>query len=128
MRTPTWALICCLALVATSGASAPPAEPAAKATYLVVYRPGGGWLPGKPLAQQPLAEHFKYMVSLYEKGTLRFAGPFLDDTGGAVVLEAAGEAEANAIVAADPAVTARVFVAEIHPWRMVDWERHVKKK
>ena len=31
------------------------------------------------------------------------------------------------MVAADPAVVSGVFVADVHPWRLVDWERHVKK-
>jgi len=30
-------------------------------------------------------------------------------------------------VAADPAVISGVFVAELHPWGLVDWARHVKK-
>ena len=59
--------------------------------------------------------------------TARLAGPFLDDTGGAMVLEAADEAEAKAVVAADPAVIGQVMVAEVHPWRLVEWEKHVKK-
>jgi uncharacterized protein YciI len=67
------------------------------------------------------------MQSLYGKGSLKFAGPFLDDMGGAVVLEADNETEAKAVVASDPAVVGGVFVPEIHPWRLVDWERRVKK-
>jgi hypothetical protein len=44
-------------------------------TYLVVYRPGPSWLPGKPLAEQPLKEHGRYILSLYVKGALKSAGP-----------------------------------------------------
>lgn len=98
-----------------------------KSTYLVVYRPGPAWLPGMPLAEQPLREHGRYILSLYVKGSLKSAGPFLDDSGGAAVFEAASEEEARAVVAADPAVVSGVFLGELHPWRLVDWERHVKK-
>jgi uncharacterized protein YciI len=98
-----------------------------KSTYLVVYRPGPAWLTGKPLAEQPLKDHGRYILSLYVKGSLKFAGPFSDNAGGAAAFEAPDEAQARAVVAADPAVTAGVFVAELHPWDLVDWERRVKK-
>ena len=112
------------------GQQMPPAgaePPNVKSTFIVIYKPGSAWLAGKPLSEQPLREHGKYMLDLYSKGTLKFAGPFLDDTGGAVVFEAPGEAEAKAIVANDPAVVTRVFAAELHPWRLVEWEKLVKK-
>ena len=98
-----------------------------KSTFIAIYKPGAAWLAGKPLAEQPLREHGKYMLDLFSKNTLKFAGPFLDDSGGAAVFEAAGEAEAKQIVANDPAVVSRVFVVELHPWRLVEWEKLVKK-
>ena len=100
---------------------------AAKSTFLVIYRPGPSWLQGKTLSEQPLKEHGKYMLSLYAKGSLKFAGPFTDDAGGAVVLEVAGEDEARTIVAEDPAVKSGVFIHEIHPWALVQWDKYVKK-
>jgi uncharacterized protein YciI len=95
-----------------------------KMTYLVIYRPGPGWLPGKPLAEQPLRDHGKYMLSLYVKGLMKLAGPLTDDAGGAVVLDVADEAEARAIVAADPAVKSGLFVHEMHPWKLMPWEKY----
>src|SRR6266478_2353310 len=100
---------------------------AAKSTFLVIYRPGPSWLQGKTLSEQPLKEHGKYMLSLYAKGSLKFAGPFTDDAGGAVVLEVAGDDEARTIVAEDPAVKSGVFTHEIHPWALVQWDKYVKK-
>lgn len=97
-----------------------------KSTYLVIYRPGPAWIPGKPLKEQPLKEHGKYMLSLYKSGILKFAGGFRDNAGGAAAFEAENEDEAKAIVAADPAVMSKVFLYELHPWGLVDWERHVK--
>jgi uncharacterized protein YciI len=102
-------------------------ESPAKITFLLVYRPGPAWLPGKPVTEQPLKEHGRYMLSLYAKGVLKFAGPFTDDAGGAVVLEVDSEAQAREIVANDPAVVTRVFVHELHPWRLVPWEQYLKK-
>ena len=67
------------------------------------------------------------MPSLYAAGSLKFAGPFTDNAGGAVVLEATDEAEAKAIVAKDPAVVSGMFAHELHPWKLVEWERYLKK-
>ena len=122
----TWAAVAVLAGCAAAAAQDTP--PRAKTTYLVVYRPGPSWVAGKPLAEQPLKEHGRYMIELYGKGTLKFAGPFLDDSGGAMVFEAASEADAKAIVAADPAVVNGIMIGDLRPWRIVDWEPYLKKK
>jgi uncharacterized protein YciI len=99
-----------------------------RSTFLVLYRPGPAWVPGKPARQQPPKEHGKYLLDLFERGTMKFAGPFDDDTGAAIVLEAATPSDATALVAADPAVKAHIFTAEIHPWGLVPWEKYAKKK
>jgi uncharacterized protein YciI len=103
---------------------APQARP--MKTYLVVLKAGPAWLPGKPVLEQPLEGHGPYILSLYKKGVLKFAGPFLDGTGGAYVFEAASEEDADAIVAADPAVISKVFAPERHPWLLVDWEKRAR--
>jgi len=102
--------------------------PAMKSTYLVLYRPGPAWVAGKHIRDQPPKEHGKYLLGLYERGVMKFAGPFDDDTGAAIVLEAADAAEAQALIAGDPAIKARIFTHEIHPWALVPWEKYVKKK
>jgi uncharacterized protein YciI len=104
-----------------------PQEPARKATYLVLYRPGPAWLPGKSVLDQPLKEHGKYMLSLYIKGAMKLAGPLTDDAGGAVLLEVSDETEAKAIVANDPAVKSGIFVYEMHPWKLQPWDEFAKK-
>jgi uncharacterized protein YciI len=101
------------------------AEP--KLTYLILYRPGPAWAPGKPITEQPPKEHGKYLLDLFAKGTMKLAGPLMDDTGGAVVIEVASEAEAKAIANGDPAVQKGVFVFELHPWKLVPWEKYLKK-
>jgi uncharacterized protein YciI len=73
--------------------------------------------------EQPLLEHGRYMLSLYRRGVLKLAGPFSGNAGGAVVFEAQNDREANAVVAADPAVTSHIFLYELHPWELVRWER-----
>jgi uncharacterized protein len=126
MRIGTLLMACVLCAAALAGAQAD--EPPAKSTYLVIYRAGPAWPPGKRLSELPLKEHGRYMLSLYAQGLLKFAGGFADDTGGAVVLEVVDQAQAEALVADDPAVKTGLFVHELHPWRLVPWEEHLKKQ
>jgi uncharacterized protein YciI len=96
-------------------------------SYLCVYRPGPRWLPGKPLAEQPLREHGRYMLDLYKRGVMRMAGRFADGSGGAMLFGADDDAKAQAIVAADPAVVAETFTYELRQWAFVDWAALVKR-
>jgi uncharacterized protein YciI len=121
-------LALCIAPCVAVGVAAPDEGAVKKTTYLVVYRAGPGWIAGKPLAEQPLNEHGKYVVALYVKGVLKFGGQFLDNSGGAMVFEAADETEAKAVVAEDPAVIGKVFVGELHPWRLTDFEQLAKRQ
>ncbi|HZS44624.1 MAG TPA: YciI family protein [Blastocatellia bacterium] len=98
-----------------------------KQTFIVIYKPGSAWLSGKSLSEQPLKEHFQYILNLYKTGVLRFAGPFEDNSGGAAVIEATGESEAKDIANHDPAVINHVFVYDLHPWRLVSWDQYLKK-
>ena len=49
--------------------------------------------------------------------------PFLDDTGGAAIVLCEDEQEANLVMERDPAVIDGIFVAEAHPWYLVEWAR-----
>jgi uncharacterized protein len=98
-----------------------------KQTFLVIFKPGAGWVAGKSLAEQPLQEHGKYMLGLYQAGAMRYAGPFADGSGGAVLLEVTGEAEAIAIANQDPAVLEGVFVYDLYVWNLVAWESYLKR-
>jgi uncharacterized protein YciI len=96
-------------------------------SYLVIFRPGPRWLPGKPLAEQPLREHGRYMLDLYKRGIMRLAGRFADGSGGAMLIGADDDASAQAIVAADPAVVAETFTYELRQWAFVDWASLAKR-
>src|SRR5687768_11259018 len=61
-------------------------------SFLCVYSPGPRWLPGKPLSEQPLREHGRYMLDLYRRGVMRLAGRFADGSGGAMLFGADDEA------------------------------------
>ncbi len=124
------------ASTASGSCGAPSAAPtAAPATieaepvlYLVVYRPGSAWPAGAPLSKLDLRAHGRYMIDLYARGVLDRAGGFANDSGGAMLLRVPDESAARAVVAEDPAVTSKLFVAEIFPWRQVDWQRRLDRR
>ncbi len=116
-----------LGVALTSGGAVAQAE-SQPPSYLVIYRPGPRWLPGKPLAEQPLREHGRYMLDLYKRGVMRLAGRFADGSGGAMLIGADDDASAQAIVAADPAVVAGTFTYELREWAFVDWASLAKRK
>ncbi|HMB91613.1 MAG TPA: DUF4440 domain-containing protein [Rhodothermales bacterium] len=63
----------------------------------------------------------------YADGQMMQAGPFTNNTGGAVILRAESLADAEALVATDPAVVSEVFVATVSPWQWVEWEYHLDR-
>ena len=102
----------------TRGAATVPMSPP---MYLVIYKAGPNWKHDVPSSEQ-LREHGRYMFGLHLKKALKMGGPFTDVTGGSAVLEAESLAAAQALVDADPAVSGKIFVAEVHAWRHVDWD------
>jgi uncharacterized protein YciI len=83
--------------------------------YLVLIKRGPKWIAGKGVAEQHLLEHGKYLKELMDKGSLQLAGPFLDDSGGFVILNAVDEAEARRIAEHDPGVIAQIIEPEVRP-------------
>lgn len=103
--------------LATTSVAQDAQEPArmtseANALFAIVYSAGPSWRPGVPMQDQGLVEHFYYMRDLHASGATLLAGPFGDD-GGIVLLRAADLEAAQAIMAADPAVTSGLFVGEV---------------
>ncbi|RJG43471.1 MULTISPECIES: YciI-like protein [unclassified Mesorhizobium] len=69
-------------------------------------------------------EHVTFLNGLNDAGTLKFAGPFLDDDGkpcgSLVVVEAADKAAATEISGNDPFAKAGLFESvEVQPWNWV---------
>ena len=69
-------------------------------------------------------EHVEFLNDLNADGTLKFAGPFLDDDGkpcgSLVVVEAADKKSAAELAARDPYAKAGLFDSvEIRPWNWV---------
>jgi len=96
---------------AVADAPAPVAE--ARVLFALIYRPGPNWRQGKPFREQiAIKEHFAYVKGLFANGQL-FSGGGLGDDHGLVLFHARDQAEANAILAADPMVQAGSFVGEV---------------
>lgn len=84
--------------------------------YLIIFKPGPKWIPGKSIFEQPLKTHAEYMQKLYTERKLLYAGPFLDDQGGVAILSVSNADEVRQILANEPATREQIFVAEAHPW------------
>ena len=70
-----------------------------------------------PMRQQDLREHAAYHDRLVREGRGFAGGGYVGMDGGMAIVRAADLAEAQAILAADPAVVNGVFAAEIRQWR-----------
>jgi uncharacterized protein YciI len=92
--------------------------------YLIVLRPTRiGMLTEGPTTEEAaiVARHLEYLQAQARAGKVRIAGRTTEDnerTFGLVLLAAASEDEARAIMNADPAVAQGVMRAELHPFRL----------
>lgn len=86
--------------------------------YVIVYRPGPSFEAGVPIMQQPLLPpHSVYMRHLVATGVTLAAGPMFTPDGGLVLIRAENLEQAQAYMAADPAVTSGMFVGQVSLWR-----------
>lgn len=94
----------------------PAAEPA-RELFLFLFRPGPAWVAGRPMQQQDLRAHGAYHAALVREGRAAAGGGYVGMEGGMAIVRAANLAEAEALLAADPAIVNGVFAAEIRQWR-----------
>jgi len=66
--------------------------------------------------QGAMGEHFAYLQNLMHRGKVLMAGPVMEPVWGLIALEVADEAEARAIMDAEPSVTAGVHSYTLHPF------------
>jgi uncharacterized protein YciI len=85
--------------------------------FLFQYSRGPAWREGVPMREQGLGPHGAYMRQLQEQGRLFAGGGYSSDDGGMAIVICANIDEARAILAADPAITSGIFVAELRHWR-----------
>ena len=109
-----------LVALALAGAQ-PPATPAPapeqpRQLFLILFRPGPAWRAGVPMRQQDLRAHAAYHDRLVREGRSVAGGGYVGEDGGLAIIRAANRAEAEAMLAADPAIRNGVFAAELRQW------------
>lgn len=88
--------------------------------FVIYFTTGKGWLQGKPHWEQGLVPHRDYVRKALAKGTLIAGGPFMDHTGGLIILEVDSLEEAQYFADNDPAVIAEKFEAKVYPWEPLE--------
>ena len=61
-------------------------------------------------------EHVQYMAGFIQSKKLVIGGPFLDDSGGMMVMSAESREEAEKIAKADPSVQKGLLKVDVKPW------------
>lgn len=85
--------------------------------YLIVLSKGDKWRKRIRLSDQPwMPEHAVYVQQRYDAGEVLIAGPFEDQSGGAILIEVENEEEAFRFAQHDPAVINSIFQYELKPW------------
>ena len=85
--------------------------------YVLMHSPGDNWVQGVSFREQPgVMEHVQYMASFIEGRKLVIGGPFLDNTGGMMVMQADTQEEAEKIANADPTVVNKLLKVTVKPW------------
>lgn len=88
------------------------------AAFAIVLGPGPAWKRGQPFKGPGLDAHRCYWQRLHKDGRVASAGPLGNDTGLAVV-RARNQREADALIANDPAVRARILRGLARPYAAV---------
>ena len=90
------------------------------ANFLLLYRPPRPTFADDATDEEDriIGDHFRYLKEILAQGKLLIAGPCEDASMGIAVIECGNEEEARKIVAADPAVVARVFSCDVKPYRV----------
>jgi uncharacterized protein YciI len=87
--------------------------------YVVTYTPGAAYRSDRPLLQQDLREHGRYIKAQVDAGVVIAAGPTFAQPGGVVLLAVRTQEDAHTFIRNDPAVAAGVFVGVATDWRPV---------
>ena len=86
---------------------------------VIIYSCGPSWKAGKPHWEQKLVSHRTYLVESL-KDQLVAAGPFMDHTGGLVIVDVNELIDAEEIAKNDPAVLENKFTYVVHPWEPLE--------
>jgi uncharacterized protein YciI len=126
MKIKTFVFTSALLISLTAYAQSPAANsesattrPARNPHFVVIHKPGPAWEPNKsPFEQTGIQGHVDHYRTLRNEGKLLLGGPFMDKSGGGMMISEAGvsEKEVSEFAAADPLVKSGVLTFEIRPW------------
>ena len=107
-----------LGLAAAAVASPTLAAAAGPPTYFVLtHAPGPQWDHAKAFRDQSgIGQHVGYWSGYADKGQIVLGGPFLDNSGGMMILDVPTSEAAHAMAEADPAVTSGLLAVTVKPW------------
>lgn len=88
--------------------------------YLIMYRPPRPTFGDDATEAESaiIGRHFEYLSDLHAKGILLLAGRTAGAEFGIGILEVDSESTARALMESDPAVSEKVFTAELYPYRL----------
>lgn len=86
--------------------------------FAILFTQGENWEKGKHIWEQDVEQHKIYWTQ-HRKEKVIAGGPFMDDTGGLIIVEVESLEEAKELASYDPAVSNKIFHANVHPWRLV---------
>ncbi len=120
MKPRLLALILCTTIISAVpvAAQAPVREAVqSRQLFLFLFTPGAAWREGVPMHRQDLRAHAAYHDRLVSEGRGFAGGGYVGMDGGLAIVRAADRAEAEVILAGDPAILNGVFAAELREWR-----------
>lgn len=88
--------------------------------FAIFHTPGPNWDWSKDYREQPgVMSHVEYMSGFSDAGKMVFGGPFLDGSGGMMILDAANMEEAEKAASENPTVKSGLLKFQIRPWMAV---------
>ena len=87
--------------------------------FLLRWSPGPTFPPGLTFRNAPLDDHIAYIKTALADGNVKYAGPFVDGSGGMTVIQAPSLADARAFAENDPAFVRGAIVVEIKEWKVL---------
>ncbi|GGH73399.1 uncharacterized protein YciI [Pullulanibacillus pueri] len=87
--------------------------------FLILFTPTDKWKKDIFFNDQPfMPEHVVYVQQAFDQGHVLLAGPFMDFSGGAIVIDFDTEEAAKAFVKKDPIVQNGVFSYQMKEWNV----------
>jgi uncharacterized protein YciI len=90
--------------------------------FVILFTRGQIWKVDKPFWEQQWDGHKDYWLKIGEEGKthkVHAGGPFLNHTGGMVIIDIESEEDLKKIIERDPAVKNKLLDVTIYPWQPV---------